>query len=149
MFSNILVAVDGSEYSLAAVRCALDEAKIWGAKVSAIYVINPGFSPAMYTDSPSDILDRDPELMNDLLVNDAKSAINAAEEIAKDCGLSIKSITEWGDPRDEIMNAAINMEADLIVLGSSGKGMVGRLLLGSVSTHIVEHSQVTTMVVRS
>ena len=56
--------------------------------------------------------------------------------------------TRVGDPSTEIINAAKELNADLIVVGSKGKSLVERLLLGSVSTYVVTHSPISTLVVR-
>jgi nucleotide-binding universal stress UspA family protein len=52
-----------------------------------------------------------------------------------------------GDPGDSILEAARAEAADMIVLGSHGRGPIGRLLLGSVSQHVVRHARVPVVVV--
>jgi universal stress protein F len=51
-----------------------------------------------------------------------------------------------GDPRDEILDTAKEIGADLIILGSAGKGRTKRFLLGSVSTSVVTESPIATLV---
>ena len=54
-----------------------------------------------------------------------------------------------GHAGSEIVSLADHEKVDLIVVGSHGKSQADRLLIGSVSTFVVTHSTVTTMVVRS
>jgi nucleotide-binding universal stress UspA family protein len=54
-----------------------------------------------------------------------------------------------GHAGSEIVALAEEVKSDLIMVGSHGKGNADRLLIGSVSTFVVTHSKVTTMVVRS
>jgi nucleotide-binding universal stress UspA family protein len=54
-----------------------------------------------------------------------------------------------GHAGSEIVALAEEVKSDLIMFGSNGKGNADRLLIGSVSTFVVTHSKVTTMVVRS
>jgi nucleotide-binding universal stress UspA family protein len=44
---------------------------------------------------------------------------------------------DYGDPAEQIVSEAQAGEYDLVVVGSRGRGPVGRLLLGSVSTEVV------------
>ena len=49
----------------------------------------------------------------------------------------------------EIIRLADDVDADMIVVGDTGRSSVGRLLLGSVSNQVVHHSQRSVLVVRS
>jgi nucleotide-binding universal stress UspA family protein len=56
---------------------------------------------------------------------------------------------KYGDAGSEIISLAEQEKCDLIVIGSHGKSRIDRLLSGSVSSFVVTHSKVTTMVVRA
>ena len=70
------------------------------------------------------------------------------KNIARDLGTGISMLVRMGDPRSEILKAAEEAGAELIVVGSTGKGLGQRILLGSVSTYIVTHATISTMVIR-
>ena len=56
--------------------------------------------------------------------------------------------TRVGDAVEELVGFAGTHDTDLVVVGSSGKGMAGRLLLGSVSTGVVHQCQTAVLVVK-
>jgi len=53
-----------------------------------------------------------------------------------------------GDPREEIVRAAAEWPADLIVGGARGLGALARLFLGSVSEHVAHHASCSVLIVR-
>ncbi len=57
-------------------------------------------------------------------------------------------VCRFGVPADEIMKAAAKEHADLIVMGTRGRNAFGRILLGSVSTQVVQHAHCAVLVVR-
>lgn len=74
-----------------------------------------------------------------------------AQEIVREArarGTEATFLVWEGDPGEVILNAAAAEDVDLIVVGSRGRGPVGRLLLGSVSDHIVRHADRPVVVVR-
>jgi nucleotide-binding universal stress UspA family protein len=52
-----------------------------------------------------------------------------------------------GEPGESILEAALAEGADLIVIGSHGRGPIGRRILGSVSQHVVMRAAVPVIVV--
>lgn len=54
-----------------------------------------------------------------------------------------------GDPAESIVDAAESEGADMIVVGSHGRGALGRALIGSVSDQVVRHAPCPILVVRS
>jgi len=56
--------------------------------------------------------------------------------------------TEFGDPAAEICRVASDEAFDVIVVGSHGSGFVKRVLLGSVSKHLLHHAPCPVLVVR-
>jgi len=142
VFNNILVAIDGSAASERAIVRAVDEAKVWNAKLNAVYVVETG----LFSSLPSD---NTVEIMYSVLENEGNAAMKKAEQYAAEKGVVLTGHIEQGHAGTEIVSLADREGNDLIVVGSHGKSNADRLLLGSVSAYIVSHSTVTTMVVRS
>jgi len=63
-------------------------------------------------------------------------------------GYRVEQMPTIGHPADEILKVAEAHETDLIVTGAKGLGAVGRFLLGSVSTRVVQHARCSVLVVR-
>jgi nucleotide-binding universal stress UspA family protein len=62
-------------------------------------------------------------------------------------GVAVTFLVWEGDPGESILEAASAERADMIILGSHGRGALGRLLLGSVSQHVVRLATVPVVVV--
>ncbi len=142
VFTNILVAIDGSNASDQAIERAVDEAKVWNAKLHAVYVVETG----LFSSLPSD---NNVEIMYRVLENEGKAVLEKAKKTAALSGVSLVSHVKHGHAGTEIIALAHKEKVDLIISGSHGKSKTDTLLLGSVSTYITTHSTVTTMVVRS
>ncbi|MDD1666407.1 MAG: universal stress protein [Methanomicrobiales archaeon] len=142
MFQSILAAIDGSKKSEAALDIAIGEAKLHGAALHVVYVIETG----LFSSIP---MDNTWEVIYGLLENQGKEAHLAAAKKAEAQGIGITSHLKEGHAGTEILKLARDQGVDLIVLGSHGKSNLDRILMGSVSSFVVSHSSVSTMVVRS
>jgi nucleotide-binding universal stress UspA family protein len=63
-------------------------------------------------------------------------------------GFQIREVLRLGKPADEILTVAKQEKPDLIVTGAKGLGAIRRVLLGSVSTRVVQHAHCGVLVVR-
>ena len=142
MFQSILAAIDGSGKSETALDVAIGEAKLHGAALHVVYVIETG----LFSSIP---MDNTWEVIYGLLENQGKEAQLAAAKRAREQGVGVTAHMKQGHAGNEILKLARDLGVDLIVLGSHGRSNLDRILLGSVSSFVVGHSHVTTMVVRS
>ncbi|HWQ67878.1 MAG TPA: universal stress protein [Methanospirillum sp.] len=142
MYNTILVAIDGSAVSEKAFEAAVQQAHAWKAKLHAIYVVETG----LFTDIP---VDSKLEMMYSLLEQEGTSSLDRIKDIAQKKSIELTTHFEQGHAGNTIISKADSIGADLIVLGSHGKSDVDRLLLGSVSSFVVEHSMSSVLVVRS
>jgi nucleotide-binding universal stress UspA family protein len=72
----------------------------------------------------------------------------ALVERGREEGVAVSFLVWDGDPGDMIVSAAEAEHADMVIVGSHGRGAVGRLFLGSVSEHVVRHAPCPVLVVR-
>jgi nucleotide-binding universal stress UspA family protein len=142
VFSNILVAIDGSKASDKAFACAVAEAGLHGAKLHVVYVVETGLFSSMPTDNTV-------EIMFAALEKEGKDVLEKAKTSAHDKGIVATTHLRQGHAGNEIITLAEQQKANLIVVGSHGKSKADRLLLGSVSNYVVTHGIITTLVVRS
>ncbi|WP_067050114.1 universal stress protein [Methanofollis ethanolicus] len=141
MFQKIVVAVDGSEISQKAFEVALSEAKMWNAALHVIYVVET----SRFSSLP---MDNTMEVIYSLLEKEGREIFEKSTAQAAAEGISIVTHLRDGHAGTEVLALAEELQADLIVIGSRGKSGIDRLLLGSVSAHVVQDSRCTTMVVR-
>lgn len=67
---------------------------------------------------------------------------------AREAGVTAEFLVWEGDPGDSIAAAAEAEHADLVVVGTRGRSGAERMLLGSVSDHVVRHAECPVLVVR-
>lgn len=142
---RIVVGVDGSPGSRAALAWASRQAELTGATVSAWHVLRHPASlewtvlPTNYGGAPMPIVfDRDEVL--------ASAARSLAELVAAVGGSQvITTHVVEGNPTTELVTAAKG--ADLLVLGRHGRGGFAGALMGSVSRHCVEHAPCPVVII--
>jgi nucleotide-binding universal stress UspA family protein len=138
MFHTILIAVDGSPITHKVLQVGIDEAMIWSSRMHLVYVIESGWPEG---DVARELSIREMEEDSDVLLRSIRDEIEARDGI-------VTIHKKRGHAGEEIVRAAEELKADLVIVGSVGKSQVKRMLAGSVSTFVVTHSPVTTMVVK-
>lgn len=137
--SRILCAVDFSECSRRALEHAIGLARCYGSAVTVLHVVPP--PAALPATPPAEYI---PGIQLEPVDLEAISA--HVREMADDLlapGVSVDVVvTEAPDVANEILVQAKIRQADLIVLGTHGRGPVGRLFLGSVAEQAVRQSVV-------
>ncbi len=136
---TILVATDGSPASAAAGDEAIDLALRLGAHLLVVNVVNVTEVTAASSLFPGTLFGARQE---------AEAIARAVVDDARRSGVAATYLTWEGQPGEAIVAAAESEGADLIVVGTHGRNVIGRLLLGSVSEYVVRHSRVPVMVVR-
>jgi nucleotide-binding universal stress UspA family protein len=142
VFTNILVAIDGSDAGQRALIRAVEEAKVWNARLHVMYVVETGLFSSLPADNTVEIMYR-------VLEKEGSAVLEQAKKYASEKGVTTITHMKQGHAGSEVVTLADKEKADLIMIGSHGKSQADRLLIGSVSTYVVTHSKVTTMVVRS
>jgi nucleotide-binding universal stress UspA family protein len=138
---RIVVGLDGSDSSSAALKWALDEAELRGVDVHAVMAWQP---PAAYNA---------PNIMAvSTLVTGEDVAAAAAAEVSRiateaGAGRSVKITAEAleGHPAEVLISAA--RDASLLVVGTRGHGGFVGALLGSISHHVVAHAACPVVVI--
>jgi len=146
---RILVGVDGSAPSLKAVDFAADLASKYNAELVLLTVVphlSPDVDPAVQEYAR---LEHMPVPATELALATADSMLDDARRRAQAKGATrISAEPSFGDPAREIMTAARDRQADLIVVGSRGHGRLAGLLLGSVAQKVISLAHCPVFVVR-
>lgn len=143
MYKHILIPIDGSACSEQAAVQGLTLAKIFGAKITFLYVLE---NPVLVYATPDIVPYYARELLDDLRKH-AEEVLLAAQAPAKEAGLEADtSLLEFMRPADGIIQAA--QDCDLVVMGSHGRSGIRRLLLGSVTEAVMRLSSKPLLVMR-
>jgi nucleotide-binding universal stress UspA family protein len=145
---KILIGVDGSDYSDAALAEVAQ--RVW-PKGSEILVIHAYEMPLAPTTEVWAMPSGYYEQLDLPVRTQADAIVKAAVDKLKntlDGTLKIEGKTMMGSPKGVILDEAESWKADLIVVGSHGYPTWERLLLGSVSQAVVSHSKCSVEVVR-
>jgi nucleotide-binding universal stress UspA family protein len=136
---RILLATDLSPASAVATDWAFALAGLEGAELLIVSVIDPH---ELWLENQRFAVRWDQ-------VRDRRQA--AAQELVargRPKGLDITFLVWTGDPGESIVSVAEAEAVDLIVVGTHGRGSIGRLFLGSVSEHVVRHAPCPVLVAR-
>jgi nucleotide-binding universal stress UspA family protein len=133
---EIVVGVDGSAASDAALRWACDEARLRGTDVVALHVISiPYELPRVPIDVPQTDLERDGQQV----LHEALARV-AADDVR------IEARLLEGSPEELLVEASA--DAVLVVVGTRPHGRLASFVVGSVSDAVVHHAKCPVVVVR-
>jgi nucleotide-binding universal stress UspA family protein len=138
---NIVIATDGSPSAEEAVGVGIELAAEQGAAVTFVHVL------------PADEfivagrLGHIPKAHR-VDMDETELALHEAADAAQEAGLEYTLERISGDTVDEIVAVADSADADLIVIGSRGRGPITSTLLGSVSKGVLAESRRSVLVVR-
>ncbi len=138
MFRKILVAVDGSPITGNVLAAAADLARHYDAELHCIYVIETGWSDGDVTR----------ELVIRELEEESGTMLAGFEKDLAGMGAQAVMHLKRGHPGESILAAAHDTGSELVVIGSVGKSQISRMLSGSVSTFVVSHSPIATLVIK-
>jgi nucleotide-binding universal stress UspA family protein len=141
--ARIVVGVDGSEESRAALRWALAEARLRQAPLTAVHAWSDPIVPSGDIAPPAPLAP--PEILRAEAEELLESVVAAEAEDAED--VVVRRVVVEG-AADEVLVEA-SRGADLLVVGSRGLGGIGSLLLGSVSRHCARHASCPVVIVRA
>ena len=144
MFQRILLATDGSAASEHAAQLAVDLAKVHGARITALYVVDPypylgigEANPLGFQAYMSAALEHAAQAHAKVMALCEKARVNFQPRLAEDVTAA-----------NGILQTARQTEADLVVIGSHGRTGIARLMLGSVASKVVAESPVPVLVAR-
>lgn len=144
-FSKILVAVDGSEQSMQAADYAIELAKKYNAQLTALTVSHIPLSSYGFGSRPDTIKhEREKEML------ESQQWIRTIEEAGTRHNISLKTdlIDSQMSVEGTIVEYAESHDADLIVIGTTGRSGFKKLLLGSVASGVVNYATCPVMVVK-
>lgn len=125
-WNHIMVALDGSEYSQAALDNAMYLVDRYGDRLTAVSVVD--MYPEFYADAPQVVAAMEQQAMAVLAQAEATAASN---------GIQLTTQVLHGDPAAEINSFARKNSAGMVIMGSRGRTGLKKLFLGSVAQKVI------------
>jgi len=143
---KILIAIDGSDFSQAALKSVI--ARPWppNTEVKVLNVVEP---PALLMGREMSGPDPEFETVWNALREQAKAIVLKAAEKLRAANFNVSTELVEGDPKSQIIDQANEWHADMIVLGSHGWSGLKRFLMGSVSEGVARHAHCSVEIVRT
>jgi nucleotide-binding universal stress UspA family protein len=144
---KILLAVDDSKFSEAAVEMVARQNRPETTEVLVLHILEPlaanfpSMSLTTYASADWDRIQKD-------LLDRCQELVNKVADQLRAQRFRTESLVQVGLPRTYIIDAAAKWQADLIVLGAHGKRGMERFLLGSVSEFVARHAKCSVEIVR-
>lgn len=143
MYRTILVPTDGSDPARAALDRAVDLARTYDANIHVLYVVDVGDVGLL---TPSDA---PAEGVRNSLRRTAERIVADAVSVAEEAGVPAESTVTIGIPHVEILDAADELDVDLVVVGTHGRTGLTRALIGSVAERVVRRCSAPVLTVRA
>jgi len=137
--SQILVAIDFSFYASNALQWARSLAVAFEAKLILLHVIDAVAEVGV--DMSGGMADID---SSQLLLNEAHKCMGELKALMPDAQIVIREASA----RPAIVDAAMELNCQMIVMGTHGRSGLEHLLLGSVAEYVVRHSKIPVLTVR-
>jgi nucleotide-binding universal stress UspA family protein len=142
--SGIIAGIDGSAHSSPVLEWAIKEAALRNATVTVITVDNVPANP--WTGNPTVLAGETAELERiSTIAEELTQKVTSQIGEPRPQSITVRAVA--GYPAQELIDASQN--ADLVVVGSRGAGGFARLLLGSVSSQVMQHAHCPVVVVHS
>ncbi len=149
---RVVLAIDGSPASSKAQEFVLakfhpdrstGKGRSAPIQVSVVHVMAPSRL------APFQIRMTVPWIRSETRAKDAASKLveRSVQELIK-AGFVAKPVCLLGNPADEIMKLSAKLHADLIVMGAKGRDAIDRVLIGSVSTKVMQYANRPVLIVR-
>lgn len=144
---TILLPTDGSECSAKAMAYALSFAKQYGGRVVALHVIDRRWEEqtrVVFAEVGQDLTQK----IRDGYEEEARRILREVTDAAGEAGVPVEGRVLTGIPSEEIVRAAQELAADLIIMGTHGRAGMSHLLLGSVAEKVVRRAPCPVLTVR-
>jgi nucleotide-binding universal stress UspA family protein len=141
---KILIGLDASNHSERVLDFVTRMRWPAGSRVIVLSVLQPVASTVAGAYEPTVV----PQEHLEGLRQQLEELVARAEGKMREVGFATEGRVLAGDPRQSLLEVAERERADLIVVGSHGRSGIAKMVLGSVSSHIVTHAHCSVLVVK-
>jgi nucleotide-binding universal stress UspA family protein len=146
-YRNFIVPIDFSEHSKKTVEYATQLAAFTGASIKILHVLQLPEYPAAFYEG---VYTEHEAIKNhvETAKREASAQLSLVTQQISARGLEAHPVLRVGNAYEEIVSAAKETDADLIVIGSHGYSGLGSLLLGSTAERVLHHAPCAVLVVK-
>ena len=134
-FKVLLVAIDFSDCSLAALDYAVALSQRFHGKIVLLHVVEPAIYPDNYLVSPATV-----DEANQNLIARGEERLAKVKSVATTAGVAAETLVRIGRAQSDIADTARAVGADLIVMGTHGQSGLKTLLLGGTAERVLRNS---------
>jgi nucleotide-binding universal stress UspA family protein len=139
---TVVVGIDGSERSLRAAAVASELCRCHGARLHIVTVVRPpeGWWGIVGSPPPADAIASS-------MSKAQQSILDVAMESLDLSGIEWEASEEIGEPAAALADVCRDREADVLVVGRRGAGVVERLVMGSVADRVAHYAPCPVLIV--
>jgi len=142
---TVVIAIDGSKQA--------EQAVDWYAKFlhkpdNLVYLVHAPEGPNVEMSKGMNLNEGEIQKMVQKERKETEKIRNKFEEKLKAHNMNGQIKTVYNKPGEAIVTAALDVRADMVVMGTRGMGTIRRTLLGSVSDYVVHHAHCPVIVCR-
>lgn len=139
---KLLLAADGSKYTKKALAWLVANQAFEGADDELIVLhVQPPLPPRVRTVVGA-------QVVKDYYSDECAKVLSPIERFLRRQSVPFRSITAVGDPHAEILRKATAEKAQLIVMGTHGRGLLGRAVMGSVAQRVLADAAVPVLMIK-
>jgi len=139
---NVVVGVDGSEQSRHAATVSADLARKNGATLHLVTIVRPPEGWWGIVGSPPT-----PSALSASLTDAQREILDSVVGEMDLTGIEVIQVEDVGDPARMLLDYARSVDADVMVIGRRGAGLIERLMLGSVANRVVHDAECPVLLV--
>ena len=139
---NVVVGVDGSEQSRHAATVSADLARKNGATLHLVTIVRPPEGWWGIVGSPPT-----PSALSKSLTDAQREILDSVVGEMDLTGIEVIQVEDVGDPARMLLDYARKVDADVMVIGRRGAGVIERIMLGSVANRVVHDAECPVLLV--
>ncbi len=139
---NVVVGIDGSEQSCHAATVSADLARRNGATLHLVTIVRPPEGWWGIVGSPPT-----PSALSKSLTDAQREILDSVVAEIDMSDIEVVQVEDVGDPARMLLDYADRVDADVMVIGRRGAGLIERIMLGSVANRVAHDAQCPVLLV--